>query len=390
MATLAAPMPRPLLGLGLLVASALALMALTDVATTALWTAPTQQAAAAVASAAPRPTATAAPARIVAANIAQRASVDPSVGAEPLAQEPASAPRLGLAASLLALAAGCVAAYRALAPAARNPLQPLAMQEVQPNAWAMAAEAGAKPLAGKVALVTGATRGIGAAVAKALGEAGAVVVGTATSESGAQGITEALAGHGLTGEGLVLNVTDEEGIKAALKTIGDKYGAPSIVVNNAGITKDKLLLMMKDDDWDAVIATNLTSVFRVSRAAQRAMTKARWGRIISISSVVGTTGNPGQCNYAAAKAGIEGFTKSLARELASRNITVNSVAPGFIATDMTKDLPAEWADKLKAQIPLGRMGSAEEVADAVVFLASPSASYITGQTLHVNGGMYMN
>jgi 3-oxoacyl-[acyl-carrier protein] reductase len=253
----------------------------------------------------------------------------------------------------------------------------------------MASASGGKPLEGKVAVVTGATRGIGAAIAKALGGAGATVIGTATSDSGAEAISAALAAEGIAGEGMTLNVTDADAIAAAVKDIGAKFGVPTIVVNNAGITKDKLLMQMKEDDWDAVIDTNLTSIFRVSKAFQRGMQKARWGRIISISSVVGSMGNMGQTNYASAKAGLGGFTRSLAREMASRGVTVNAVAPGFIETDMTKDLPEEWADKLKAQIPCGRMGSAEEVAAAVLFLATPDAGYITGETIHVNGGMYM-
>jgi 3-oxoacyl-[acyl-carrier protein] reductase len=244
-------------------------------------------------------------------------------------------------------------------------------------------------LEGQVALVTGASRGIGKAIAQALGAAGATVIGTATSEAGANGIGEALAESGIKGTGMVLNVGDAESIAACLKSIGDEYGAPDILVNNAGITRDNLLMMMKDDQWDDIINTNLTSVFRMSKAVIRPMMKKRGGRIINISSVVGATGNPGQTNYAAAKAGLVGFSKSLAREIGSRGVTVNTVAPGFIDTDMTRELPEEQREALSGQIPLGRLGSPEEIAAAVVFLASPAAGYITGETLHVNGGMFM-
>ena len=244
-------------------------------------------------------------------------------------------------------------------------------------------------LTDQIALVTGASRGIGQAIAKSLGEQGAFVIGTATSESGAQKITESLRLAGFKGIGLVLNVSDSESVKECLKQVTDAYGAPEILVNNAGITRDNLLMIMKDEQWDEIINTNLTSIFRMSKAVIRPMMKKRSGRIINISSVVGSTGNPGQTNYAAAKAGLIGFSKSLAREIGSRHITVNTVAPGFIDTDMTRELPEEQREKLAGQIPLGRLGSAEEVAAAVVFLASPGAAYITGETIHVNGGMYM-
>jgi len=244
-------------------------------------------------------------------------------------------------------------------------------------------------LTDQVALVTGASRGIGQAIARSLGEQGAIVIGTATSESGAQKITESLRSAGIKGGGMVLNVSDSESVKDCLSRIADEYGAPDILVNNAGITRDTLLMMMKDEQWDDIINTNLTSIFRMCKAVIRAMMKKRTGRIINISSVVGSTGNPGQTNYAAAKAGLVGFSKSLAREIGSRNITVNTVAPGFIDTDMTRELPEEQRDKLASQIPLGRLGNAEEVAAAVIFLASPGAAYITGETIHVNGGMYM-
>jgi 3-oxoacyl-[acyl-carrier protein] reductase len=245
-------------------------------------------------------------------------------------------------------------------------------------------------LKGQVALVTGATRGIGKAIALALGGAGATVVGTATTDAGAQTIGESLAAGGTAGRGAVLNVTDGGAVEALVAAVEKQFGAVSILVNNAGITHDTLLARMKDADWDAVIDTDLTSVFRLSRAVLRGMMKARAGRIISITSVVGASGNPGQVNYAAAKAGIAGFTRSLAREIGSRAITVNCVAPGFVDTDMTRALADAQRDQLLAQIPLGRLGRPEDVAAAVLFLASPGASYITGATLHVNGGMYMN
>ena len=241
----------------------------------------------------------------------------------------------------------------------------------------------------QVALVTGASRGIGQAIAMSLGEQGATVVGTATSETGANKITEYLQAAGIKGNGMVLNVSDSESVAACIKAVGEQFGAPEILVNNAGITRDNLLMMMKDDQWDDIINTNLTSVFRMTKAVIRAMMKKRGGRIINISSVVGSTGNPGQTNYSASKAGLVGFSKSLAREIGSRNITVNTVSPGFIDTDMTRELPEEQREKLATQIPLGRLGQAEEVAAAVTFLASKSAAYITGETIHVNGGMYM-
>jgi len=244
-------------------------------------------------------------------------------------------------------------------------------------------------LTDQIALVSGASRGIGQAIALALGEQGATVIGTATSENGAKNISETLQKAGIKGTGMVLNVADSESVSECLKQITSDFGAPDILVNNAGITRDNLLMMMKDDQWDDIINTNLTSIFRMTKAVIRAMMKKRNGRIINISSVVGATGNPGQTNYAAAKAGLVGFSKSLAREIGSRNITVNTVAPGFIDTDMTRELAEEQRQSLAAQIPLGRLGNAEEVAAAVVFLASPNAAYITGETIHVNGGMYM-
>lgn len=244
-------------------------------------------------------------------------------------------------------------------------------------------------LDGQIALVTGASRGIGAAIAQELGKQGATVIGTATSENGAAQITQALQQAGIKGVGMALDVNDAAQVEAVLKRIADEFGVIAILVNNAGITKDTLLMRMTDDDWDAVLSTNLKSVFRLSQAVLRPMMKARYGRIISISSVVGHMGNAGQTNYAAAKAGMAGFTKSLAREVGSRNITVNCVAPGFIDTDMTKALSEEHRNGLLQHIPLGRLGGAEEVAAAVGFLASRNAGYITGETLHVNGGMYM-
>ena len=244
-------------------------------------------------------------------------------------------------------------------------------------------------LEGLVALVTGASRGIGQAIALALGQAGASVVGTATSDKGAQAISEYLAAADIKGSGMKLNVTDAAEVDAVITAISAQFGDIGILVNNAGITRDNLLMRMKDEEWDDILATNLTSVFRLSRAVLRAMMKARSGRIISIASVVGAMGNAGQTNYSAAKAGIMGFTKSLAREVGSRNITVNCVAPGFIDTDMTRALPDAQRQSLLAHIPLGRLGSAEEIAQAVAFLASPAAGYISGTTLHVNGGMYM-
>ncbi|MDI1298476.1 3-oxoacyl-ACP reductase FabG [Methylotenera sp.] len=244
-------------------------------------------------------------------------------------------------------------------------------------------------LTGQIALVTGASRGIGAAIAQALGEQGAIVIGTATSENGATSISNTFASANIKGEGMALNVNDAAQVAATLKTIGEKYGDVSILVNNAGITRDTLLMRMKDEDWDDVISTNLTSVFRMSQAVLRPMMKARTGRIISISSVVGHMGNAGQTNYAAAKAGMTGFTKSLAAEVGSRGITVNCVAPGFIDTDMTAELPEEVTAKMLARIPAGRLGNVKEIAATVAFLASPNAAYITGETIHVNGGMLM-
>lgn len=240
----------------------------------------------------------------------------------------------------------------------------------------------------KVALVTGASRGIGKAIAESLGAEGFVVVGTATSEGGAAGISEYLAAAGVSGEGMVLNVTDPASVDSVLKAIADKYSAPLVLVNNAGITKDNILMRMKDEEWSDVIDTNLNAIYRLSKACLRGMTKARWGRIINISSVVGSMGNMGQSNYAATKAGMEGFARALAKEVGSRNITVNSVAPGFIDTDMTKDLAEEHKQLMLAQIPLGRLGEPQEIAGVVRFLASDAGSYITGETIHVNGGMY--
>ena len=247
-----------------------------------------------------------------------------------------------------------------------------------------------KPLDKQVALVTGASRGIGRAIALVLAREGATVIGTATSESGAAGITEALAAEGLAGRGVVLQVNDAQAVDALIDSVVKEFGALNVLVNNAGITRDQLAMRMKDDEWDAVIDTNLKAVFRLSRAVLRPMMKARGGRIINITSVVGSAGNPGQLNYAAAKAGVAGMTRALAREIGSRGITVNCVAPGFIDTDMTKVLPEEQQAALKTQIPLGRLGSPEDIGHAVAFLASPQAGYITGTTLHVNGGMYMS
>jgi len=242
-------------------------------------------------------------------------------------------------------------------------------------------------LHGEVALVTGASRGIGAAIAGALAAAGATVVGTATSEAGADKVSAAL---GDSGRGIVLNIADNDSVAAAIKDMQSGEGSPSILVNNAGITRDNILMRMKDDEWDDVIATNLSGAYKVSKACLRGMMKARQGRIINIASVIGVMGNAGQANYAAAKAGIIGFSKSLAREIGSRNITVNVVAPGFIDTDMTRVLPEEQKASLLNQIPLNRLGQSEEIAAAVVFLASPAGAYITGETLHVNGGMLMD
>lgn len=241
----------------------------------------------------------------------------------------------------------------------------------------------------EVALVSGASRGIGQAIALNLGKKGATVIGTATSEKGAENISAYLKENGVKGQGMVLNVTDQSSIDDLLKAMKDNYSMPSVLVNNAGITRDNLMMRMKDEEWDDIIQTNLTSIFKLSKACLRAMMKARKGRIISIASVVGLTGNAGQTNYAAAKAGIFGFTKSLAREIGSRGITVNAVAPGFIDTDMTRGLPDEAKEALLKQIPLNRLGDADEIASAVGFLASDQAAYITGETLNVNGGMYM-
>lgn len=246
-------------------------------------------------------------------------------------------------------------------------------------------------LANQVALVTGASRGIGKAIAQELARQGAKVIGTATTEAGAQAISAYLAEIGTeAGQGMVLNVTNAEQCAAIIDDISKNIGAVGILVNNAGITQDQLAMRMKDEEWDNVIATNLTSVGRLSRAVLRGMMKAKTGRIINITSVVASAGNPGQMNYAAAKAGVEGMTRALAREIGSRNITVNSVAPGFIDTDMTKALGEDQHTALLTQIPLGRLGKPEDIAAAVAFLASPAAAYITGTTLHVNGGMYMN
>lgn len=242
----------------------------------------------------------------------------------------------------------------------------------------------------RVALVTGASRGIGRAILEVLGKQGLVVIGTATTESGAQAIDARLKEAGIRGAGMLLNVTDKAAVEQCIKAINEQFGVPTILVNNAGITRDNLMMRMKDEEWDEVIDTNLSSVFRVTKACLRGMTKARWGRIINISSVVGSMGNAGQANYAAAKAGMDGFARALAREIGSRAITVNNVAPGFIDTDMTRELPQEQRDFLAQQIPLGRLGGPEEIAGVVAFLVSDAAAYITGETVHVNGGMYMS
>ncbi len=245
-------------------------------------------------------------------------------------------------------------------------------------------------LQGKVALVTGASRGIGQAVALELGRQGAVVIGTATTPGGAERIAETLKAAGVEGAGLVLDVSNSESVAETLEHIQQHLGQPLILVNNAGITRDNLMLRMKDDEWFDVINTNLNSAYRMSKAVLRGMTKARWGRIVNISSVVGAMGNAGQANYAASKAGLEGFSRALAREIGSRAITVNSVAPGFIDTDMTRELPDAQRDALLTQIPLGRLGQAEEIAKVVAFLVSDGAAYVTGATIPVNGGMYMS
>ncbi len=245
-------------------------------------------------------------------------------------------------------------------------------------------------LENEIALVTGASRGIGQAIALELGKAGATVIGTATSESGAQSITNYLQENGIKGCGLALNVTDAASVDALFEQMKSDFGMPTILVNNAGITRDNLLMRMKDEEWQDIMDTNLSSIYRLSKAVLRPMMKARKGRIISITSVVGAMGNAGQANYAAAKAGVIGFTKALAREVGNRGITVNAVAPGFIDTDMTRALPEEQRETLASQIPLARLGEAKEIAATVAFLASEGAAYITGETIHVNGGMYMN
>ena len=242
-------------------------------------------------------------------------------------------------------------------------------------------------LSDEIALVTGASRGIGKAIAAVLASRGATVIGTATTEKGAAAIADSLAS---SGAGKVLDVTDPESVDALMKDLKEQFGAPSVLVNNAGITRDNLLMRMKEEEWNDVIQTNLTSAFRMSKACLRGMMKAKRGRIITITSVIGATGNPGQANYAATKAGVIGFTKSLAREVGSRGITVNAVAPGFIDTDMTRALPDEQREALLGQIALGRLGAVEDIANAVAFLASADAAYITGETIHVNGGMYMS
>ena len=242
-------------------------------------------------------------------------------------------------------------------------------------------------LDGKLVLVTGASRGIGKAIALTLGRAGATVIGTATTETGADNVSKVFAENKISGKGMKLDVTDSEQVSNLVKNIGEDFGSVDILVNNAGITKDNILLRMKEDEWDDIINTNLSSVYKTSKAVLRGMIKNRSGRIISITSVVGAMGNAGQSNYAAAKAGMIGFTKSLAREVGVRGITVNTIAPGFIVTDMTDSLPEDQKEALASQIPMGRLGTANEVADAVLFLAGDGASYITGQTLHVNGGM---
>ncbi|MDX1490013.1 MAG: 3-oxoacyl-ACP reductase FabG [Pseudohongiellaceae bacterium] len=241
----------------------------------------------------------------------------------------------------------------------------------------------------KIALVTGASRGIGKAIAIELGRQGLIVIGTATTEGGAQAISEYLKESSIDGKGLCLNVADKDSVAAALSTIESEFGTPQILVNNAGITKDNLLMRMKEEEWDDVIDTNLNSLYRLCKAVLKGMTKSRWGRIINVSSVVASSGNPGQTNYAASKAAIEGFSRSLAREIGSRGITVNSIAPGFIDTDMTRALGEKQIDALMSQIPLSRFGKPEEIASVAGFLASDAGAYITGETIHVNGGMYM-
>jgi 3-oxoacyl-[acyl-carrier protein] reductase len=241
----------------------------------------------------------------------------------------------------------------------------------------------------KIAIVTGASRGIGKAIALELGKMGATVVGTATSDNGAKAISDYFAENGIKGTGMALDVSSQQSIDAFMEIVGKDFGTPHVLVNNAGITRDNLLMRMKEEEWQSIMDTNLTSVFRMSKAVLRGMMKARTGRIINIASVVGSTGNPGQTNYSAAKAGMVGFTKSMAREVGSRGITVNAVAPGFIDTDMTRELADEQKQALLGSIPLGRLGQPEEIAAAVGFLASDAAAYITGETIHVNGGMFM-
>ena len=245
-------------------------------------------------------------------------------------------------------------------------------------------------LQGQIALVTGASRGIGRSIALSMGQQGASIVGTSTSELGARGVTTSLSDAGIKGRGVVLDVTHGESVLNVVKQIEENFGPISILVNNAGITRDNLLLRMKDEEWDDILETNLSSVFRVTKACLRGMVRARRGRVITVTSIVGATGNPGQTNYAAAKAGLVGFTKSLASEVASRGITVNGIAPGFIETDMTSSLEQSRRDALVTAIPLGRLGIGDDVAAAAVFLASREASYITGQVIHVNGGLYMS
>lgn len=241
----------------------------------------------------------------------------------------------------------------------------------------------------KIAVVTGASRGIGSAIADRLGQAGAIIVGTATTDSGANAISERLKNKDIKGCGMALNVTEADTIQTFMKAVQDQFGTPSILVNNAGITRDNLLMRMSDDEWNQVINTNLNAVFYLSKACLRGMMKARWGRIINVSSVVGSMGNPGQSNYAATKAGVAGFARALASEVGSRGITVNTVAPGFIDTDMTRELPEDQRAALLGQIPLGRLGQPEEIASVVEFLAGDGGAYISGATIHVNGGMYM-